>query len=168
MMPIDTTFAITDQDKERFWSKVKKTDGCWIWQPTRCNSAFYGRFFLHGSYKQASRISYFLAYGEIEKGMMICHKCDNPSCVNPDHLFAATQKENVADCKAKGRRAHRPGDRHPLAKFTNSQVASMITEYLTGNKTQKQVGAKYGVSNKYISSLVTGYRWSSVKRGLAI
>lgn len=91
--------------EERFWSKAerKDKDSCWNWKAYK-NRDGYGNFSIDGSRRwNAHRISYAITNGEIPKGMSVCHKCDNPSCVNPNHLFLATHKENMRDKSEKGR-----------------------------------------------------------------
>lgn len=87
----------------RFWRHVEKTDGCWLWVGGRANGG-YGRFgALPDRIVYAHRFSYELHKGPIPDGMFVCHSCDNPSCVRPDHLFAGHNVDNVRDMVAKGR-----------------------------------------------------------------
>ena len=90
--------------EERFWSKVKKTPGCWSWLGSK-DSNGYGRIMIRerGGSKLAHRIAYEIVNGEIPSQMHACHKCDNPSCVNPDHIFIGTAKDNLQDMSKKGR-----------------------------------------------------------------
>lgn len=90
---------------ERFWEKVDilGKDDCWNW--TACkNSDGYGEIRMYPSKDKAHRIAYKLTHGEIIDGMEVCHKCDNPSCCNPKHLFLGTHRDNILDMYAKGRR----------------------------------------------------------------
>lgn len=83
---------------ERFWAKVEKGDGCWMWSAKRDRNG-YGRFYLDGAQRRAHRVSYEFAHGPIEDGMQIDHMCHNRACVRPDHLRAATNKQNQENRK---------------------------------------------------------------------
>lgn len=87
--------------EQRFWSKVDKTGQCWIW--TAAKNKGYGIFSIGKKNKFAHRVSYELFYKSSIDGILICHKCDNPSCVNPQHLFLGTHHDNTMDAMAKGR-----------------------------------------------------------------
>src|SRR5678816_769446 len=114
LMPIGDT-------EPRFWKHVKRAqgDGCWIWTADKMTSqqkrrtqrgAGYGNFMINGCTKRvfAHRFSWELHFGPIPPGMLVCHRCDNPSCVRPDHLFLGTHKDNTQDMIRKGRHAHGP------------------------------------------------------------
>jgi len=97
--------AITDKDKERFFSKIQKQeDGCWIWKGCK-DKGGYGYIGIKGSTLKAHRVAKTLESGPIPHGMFVCHHCDNPPCCNPDHLFIGTNTDNVRDAKSKGRLA---------------------------------------------------------------
>src|ERR1035437_4371398 len=93
--------------EERFWPKVKKSflkDGCWPWQ-AGCDSKGYGSFSLIGRTIVGAHVaSWIIYFGPIPKGMCVLHKCDNPPCVRPDHLFLGTKGDNIRDMDDKGRR----------------------------------------------------------------
>lgn len=98
---------------DRFWSKVEKSDGCWRWTSTLQRG--YGQIALcrQGAKRQtrvwAHRVAWELTHGRpVPAGLVICHRCDNPRCVNPDHLFLGTQQDNVRDAIQKGRLTGRP------------------------------------------------------------
>lgn len=93
--------------EERFWGRVQKTDGCWLWTGNKMRRG-YGITYNAGIYEggkrePAHRISYRLAYGDFPKNLLVCHHCDNPPCVKPDHLFLGTHKDNFLDAKNKNR-----------------------------------------------------------------
>ena len=113
---------------ERFWPKVRKADGdgCWEWQASRMPKG-YGRLGISGVMVLAHRVSYELNIGPIQAGLFVLHKCDNPSCVRPDHLFLGTQADNVHDAKAKGRKFGPQRKSHcvwghALSEYQNRQV----------------------------------------------
>lgn len=93
--------------EERFWQKVVKTDACWLWAGARSGTMKYG--YLHfgskteRSPKAAHRVSWEIHRGQIPEGIWVLHRCDNPKCVNPDHLFLGNRTDNMRDAAAKGR-----------------------------------------------------------------
>lgn len=87
----------------RFWEKVSKSNGCWIFSASPNRENGYGRIWFNRKHHFAHRISYEMHFGKIPKDKLVLHKCDNPPCVNPDHLFLGTDKDNTHDCIAKGR-----------------------------------------------------------------
>ncbi len=89
----------------KFLSHVKKKNGCWKWLSTK-NCFGYGRLFSDNKEYKAHRVSWELKFGPIPNGLFVLHKCDNPECTNPDHLFLGTQRENMNDCLNKGRHSN--------------------------------------------------------------
>jgi hypothetical protein len=98
-------------DEERFWPKVKKTDGCWLWTALIEKSG-YGRFWYKGRMCTASRVVWNIVNGEIPDGLYVLHHCDVRNCVRPDHLFLGTKKDNSVDMLNKGRCKPPIGDRN--------------------------------------------------------
>ncbi len=93
--------------EERFWQKVDKSGDCWEWTAYRI-PAGYGQINIKGKLFLAHRVSYMISKGEITDGLLVCHKCDNRKCVNPNHLFLGTHKDNARDMVNKGRNSKHP------------------------------------------------------------
>lgn len=95
----------------RFWSHVERTSECWEWVGASANRGTkgrnYGVFWLGGKLEVSHRVSWVMERGPIPPGMLVCHRCDNPPCVRPDHLFLGTPTDNMQDMIAKGRAAWR-------------------------------------------------------------
>lgn len=151
---------LKESDVIRFWSKVQKSDGCWEWIEA-LNNKGYGVMGLkvEDTYKTvtAHRISYILSHGDIATGQNVCHRCDNPKCVNPHHLFLGTQKENMQDCKNKGRirisQTHKKGVENNNGKLTEEQVDAIRLESTAG-VSQRKLARKFGVSQPHIGRIV--------------
>lgn len=152
--------------EERFWEKVDKPsseDACWLWTGSTVPFG-YGQIGVvtDGVYRpiHAHRVSWELHNGPIPDGMVICHSCDNPPCVNPKHLFLGTSADNNADAWAKGR-AKTPfvAGSHYHAKLTEAQVIEIRQRYSAGGVLRRELAAEYGVSLGCIASVVSGRNW---------
>ena len=108
--------------------------------------------------KFAHRLAYEAVYGPIPTGMCVCHRCDNPRCVNPGHLFLGTQKDNMQDMVIKSRSTK--GERNRHAKLTTCQVAQIRYLYALGNFTQQELADAYRVNNSNINRLLSRKQWA--------
>lgn len=151
---------------KRFWSNVDvgKKDDCWEWTGS-LDAYGYGQISEGNktnkkNYK-AHRLSWMIRFGEIPENMNICHKCDNPSCMNPNHLFVGTQEDNLRDCREKGRArgGSMPGEKNPNSKLTERQVKDIRNRYKQGGIYQRQLGAEFGVSQAQIGLIVNRKSW---------
>lgn len=140
--------------------KVGDTAECWIWQGQMSNRRGYGRMRICGKNKGAHRISYEIHHGPIKPGLMICHSCDNPKCVNPHHLFQGTSRDNKLDCTSKMRHAY--GDKSPNAVLTEDAVREIKAAYKAGTLNQREAARKHGVSWGLIGHIVHGRAWTHV------
>lgn len=147
----------------RFWSRVdvRGPDDCWEWQGPRLRQT-YGRTKHGGRTVYAHRRAWELTHGSISDGIDICHRCDNPPCCNPVHLFEGDHSANMADMKAKGRaRSGSPkGEDHPQAKLTDADIRKMRGDHRSG-ATQTALAGRFGVSQAYVSRLLAGKRRAS-------
>ena len=142
------------------------TCGCWEWTGSKRNG--YGRMII-GSRKDgtrksmsAHRVSYELEYGEIPDGMEVCHKCDNPSCVNPKHLFLGTRQDNIDDRERKGRNITFIGEEQPRAKLTKKSVKDARWERAYKGTSFQALANRYGVSKKTMQNAINGVTWKCV------
>lgn len=158
---------LLQEELDRFFSKVNKraSNGCWGWTAGLTHYG-YGQFSLYRllGYTPitAHRLSYIIHKGRIPEGLVICHKCDNRKCINPDHLFLGTQADNIEDMHKKGRASggSSPGAKNPAAILTEEQVLEIVG--LFGKQSQVSIAKAYGVSPNTISAIKTGKTWSSV------
>ena len=144
---------------EDFEKKFVKTEGCWEWLATK-NQDGYGRVRRLGKLESAHRVSYELYKGAFDKTKHVCHSCDNPGCVNPNHLWLGDYKSNNRDKQEKGRAVGHamPGTKHPGAKLTEEKVQYILmsphpSAYLAG---------LYNVSLSLIQEIRLRKRWKHV------
>ncbi len=150
--------------EERFWSKVDKTDTCWNWTAGK-NTGGYGHFWLKGKDAVASRVSWELLNGPIINNLCVLHKCDNKTCVNPDHLFLGTNKENTEDMFKKGRQPKNTGakgEAHYDAKLTKEQVLEIRDLYSKGNTTHRKLSKQFGVNPSQIGKIIRKIYWKHI------
>lgn len=144
--------------EDAFWEKVdkKSSDECWEWIAS-IQADGYGNF----KGKLAHRVSWELANGEIIKGLCVCHKCDNPACVNPNHLFLGTQLDNMRDMVSKGRGHDHHGENNPKAKLTEKDVFQ-IHRLKNSGVSNREIANDFGVTSTTISYILAGKTWISV------
>lgn len=143
----------------RFWSKVNKSgpNGCWLFTGALDPSG-YGRYVKSGGARLAHRLSYEEANGPLGPGLFACHRCDNPTCVNPDHLFAGTALDNVHDAIGKGRLNPVRGSRTPAAKLTEEQAAVIKHS----SDPASAVAIRFGISKSVVWAIRSGQAWKHV------
>ena len=168
--------------EERFWSRVDKSGECWVWTAGRMSTG-YGYFNFAKERRGAHRAAWEFTYGPIPDGLHVCHHCDNPPCVRPDHLFVGTRKDNMRDMLAKGRESQRiwdgtqvrlmaegrarngnrkaRGERHPFAKFTEVRVREVRARAATG-ESQRALAREFGVARNLIFMIVHRQIWRHV------
>jgi len=155
--------------EQRFWSKVHKTDTCWLWQASK-DQAGYGTFRTPAGVKRAHRVAWELTKGAIPNGLWALHKCDVPACVFVDHLFLGDQDANMKDMAAKGRSANFDGEKSPNAKLTQEQAEEIIRLWRTpdrskwGRKFAQGLADRFGVSKGLIYFIVQGRAWKHLSR----
>lgn len=162
------------EDLERFWKSVDKKgpSDCWNWLAGRVSGG-YGRFHFNFNGKtrhSAHRLSYAMHNAVDMQDLFVCHRCDNPSCVNPDHLFLGTCLDNVRDMIAKGRKRfgkpadykHLPrGSRHGSAKLSEQQVLEIRRVYPKEGSTS-ELGERFGVSPAMIQLIINRKNWTHI------
>jgi hypothetical protein len=173
-MPVKTSEIepdeLTPEVMAWFWTKVQKADGdgCWEWRGNiTCRG--YGRLRLTVSHGRAMilahRVSWVAESGKIPDGLFVCHRCDNPACVRPSHLFLGTQTDNMGDAARKGRYALQVapgmacGERNSHAKLTWVQVREIHRRYAAGETDKHALGREYDVTDTSIRFIVNGTQW---------
>lgn len=146
---------------DRFWSKVDRRgpDDCWLWLGGRTSKG-YGGFSQSGKDTAAHRTAWERQNGPIPEGMDVLHKCDNPPCCNPRHLFLGTNSANMADRNAKGRQAK--GIENGAAKLTDARVEWLHRRRASGTATQKELASILGVTQQSVSLVLNNRRWGHV------
>lgn len=156
--------------QERFEAKFEPVpwSGCWIWIGATGGPDRYGMMRAGDHNEQAHRISWELYRGAIPNGLCVCHRCDVGLCVNPDHLFLATQKENVADMLSKGRKIiglsgqhgnHAKGEWNGQAKITYAEAKEMQTRYDAGERNIAALSRAFDMSESQTRRIVWRQSW---------
>lgn len=166
----------------RFWEKVRKTEGCWLWTAARLPSGYgvIGNGVERGAMAYAHRVAYELSKGPIPQGYFVCHTCDNPPCVNPDHLFAAPPSGNHADMDGKGRGfvPRLTGDQHPArlhperlargeksgrARLTEAAVRDIRTRHADNGISGAALAREFGVSKRTVLLILRRETWAHIQ-----
>lgn len=161
-----TNLILKSKDVNRFYSKINKTDNdeeCWTWR----DYSSYGMFGLNGGTELAHRVAYANGYGEFDKKLCVLHKCDNPPCCNPKHLFLGTKADNTHDMFDKGRsgvagNTWNRGEKCGGAKLTNAQVLEIRKRYTKGVITHAKLAEQYGVSRVAITYVLSRHTYKHI------
>lgn len=146
----------------RFWDNTTKTDQCWEWTGWRTGKMRYGAMQVRGKILPAHRFSYIVHHGPIPDGLCVCHRCDNPGCVNPAHLFLGTKGDNNRDMMSKGRIRH-----GRKAKLIPAQIQQIRKKYAAGCR-QKDLAREFGVSPQNICMIVANATWKHLEKEAGI
>ena len=152
--------------EERFWDRVNIPDnnnGCWEWMGARIGSGYGNMYVGNRTTMLAHRYSYSLHAGEIPEGVFVCHHCDNRACVNPDHLFLGTNKDNMQDMMNKNR-GYRVGEHNNSARLTWAEVDEIRLLYVTGKYTTRALAKIYGVHHGTIWRITSNIGWNKETR----
>lgn len=151
-----TAIPRTREAIEKF-SIPEPNSGCWLWLRS-VNPQGYGRL----GRGRAHRVSYEVFHGPVPAAHDVCHRCDQPGCVNPDHLFAGTRQDNVRDCVRKGRTSAQRKPVSPKAKLSPEQVTFIRAQYRRADAEfgGRALAVRFGVSPSVISTVVRGKTWS--------
>jgi len=158
--------AVLEDVLERFWSKVNKTDGCWLWTASRKYGRLYGQF-THLNKKlvhiSAHRFAWMLMNGPIPDGKWVLHKCDVPHCVNPSHLYLGDRKQNMKDMVDRDRSPY--GERCGTAQLNQDQVVQILILNQKG-MSQHKLAKHFKISRSAISHIIGGRNWKRVSQGV--
>lgn len=134
---------------------VVNGNGCFVCVSHSKDKTGYARYRANGKLTRLHVYVYEQMFGSKPKGFVVMHKCDNPTCINPEHLMLGTQKENVHDMINKNRKASLEGIRNPMVRLTEEQVI----EILKDNRPQVEIAKRYGVKQAHISAIKLGKTW---------
>ncbi len=144
---------------EYFWSKVEKTPSCWLWTGGT-NTPGYGYFQWREGKKRVSKFAHRFSFEDKVRALApnehVCHRCDNPICVNPSHFFIGTHKDNMRDMASKNRVSH--GERHWNRKLSGEKAQHIKQLYEKG-VTVKALAEKFGISRQSITDITHGRTW---------
>jgi len=139
-------------------SVPEPNSGCRLWLLS-CSRDGYGWAKRRRKTVQAHRLSYELNIGPVPDGMCVCHKCDVPSCVNPDHFWLGTNEQNTQDRKAKGRSARNCGEKAPSSKLNAAQAR----EIFYAEESQSAIGRRFGITRESVRDIKRGRNWAHLR-----
>jgi hypothetical protein len=144
--------------EDEFWGDVdvKSENECWIWRPGK-NRQGYGKICIARQEYRAHRVAWELKFGKIPDGMLVLHKCDNPSCVNPGHLFLGNHQDNTNDCISKGRFR----SRYIKRSLSLEKAEEARRLYLSGKFKQRELAERFGVTFHHMHLILRGRYWRS-------
>jgi hypothetical protein len=142
---------MSDAIYSRFIDKVIiDSKGCWLWTASKTNDG-YGKFYPHGKVTLAHRFSYEYFIDVIPQGLCVCHVCDNPSCVNPTHLFLGSHQDNMTDRNNKMRQSN--------AALCESDIPDIRA--LSKSRSQNEIARIYHISRHLVSDIIHGIKWKT-------
>lgn len=149
--------------EQRFWSRVEKSDGCWLWTGKPCGKG-YGSLRSNNVRYYAHRASWIIHRGPIPPQMCVLHRCDNPPCVNPAHLFLGSLADNVRDMVEKGRQSSMPmpGEANGFSRFTDNDIREMRRQR-KGGDLLATIARRFSTSQEYVSLIVKRKAWKHVE-----
>lgn len=144
---------------DRFESKFipEPMSGCWLWDASQ-NRDGYGNFRFRDKILNAHRVAWYIYRGAIPRGVQVLHKCDIRSCVNPQHLYLGSQRDNVLDCENRKRARHPKGDQHKNAKISEKQAIYIFWD----SRPQHEIARDYKISQPLVSSIKNQKAWTHI------
>ncbi len=167
-LPVISPHRPLEERMKLFSDRSPCHGGCWVWTGTRSRLG-YGMVSVSGRMRTTHRVAFELAYGSIPPGngyhgTCVCHRCDNPACINPAHLFLGTHRENMIDMKRKVRYTKLHGESHGSAKITEAQARDI----LDSGGTHRAIAERYGVSRSLVTAIKNGRIWSYLSEGTRV